>query len=354
MAVAVDRAHLPGRAVRVGGEVSLRLRSRALAVTATLLLIVVALLVVEVATGEFALAPGDVARALVGGSDPGTTFIVRELRLPRALCAVLAGIALGISGAIFQSLTRNPLGSPDIIGFQQGASVGALFVITVLAGSGLAVSAGALAGGALTAIAVYALAYKRGGTSGYRLILIGIAIGALMLALINYLLSRARIEEAQEATRWLLGSLNNRGWEDVGPLAVTLALLLPAAAAAGPWLRALELGDDAAYGLGLRVERARFWLVALAVALVSITTVAIGPVVFVALTAPQIARRLMRSAAPTLAGSGLTGAAIVLAADVAGQRLVPGTPLPAGVLTGAFGGLYLCWLLMTEWRSGRG
>jgi iron complex transport system permease protein len=354
MAVAdVSEARRPGRVVRVGGGVSLRWRDRTLVVSATLALLVVALLIVEVGTGDFPVAPADVASALLGGGDQGTAFIVRELRLPRALCAVLVGIALGISGAVFQSLTRNPLGSPDIVGFQQGASVGALFVITVLAGSGLAVSAGALAGGALTAIAVFALAYKRGSTSSYRLILIGIAIGALMLAMIDYLLARARIEEAQEATRWLLGSLNNRTWEDVVPLGVALALLLPAAAAAGPSLRALELGDDAAYGLGLRVERARFYLVALAVALVSITTVAVGPVVFVALTAPQIARRLTRSAAPTLTCSALTGAALTLAADVAGQRLVPGTALPVGVLTGAFGGLYLAWLLTTEWRSGR-
>jgi iron complex transport system permease protein len=353
MAVAGD-VRVPGRAVRVGAGVSLRVHLRPVVVAMVLLVIALALLVVEVGTGDFPIAPGDVASALVGAGDPGVEFIVRELRLPRALCAVLVGIALGISGAIFQSLTRNPLGSPDIIGFQQGASVGALFVITVLAGSGAAVSAGALAGGAVTAVLVFGLAYKRGGTSAYRLILIGIAIGALMLALIDYLLSRARIEEAQEATRWLLGSLNNRGWEDVTPLAIALALLLPAAAAAGPWLRALELGDDAAYGLGLRVERARFALVALAVALVSVTTVAVGPLVFVALTAPQIARRLAHTAGPTIACSALTGAALVLAADVAAQRLVPGTALPVGVFTGAIGGLYLAWLLTTEWRSGRG
>jgi iron complex transport system permease protein len=352
MAVAGD-VRLPGRSVRIGAGISLRVHLRPVVVAAVLLVVAFALLVVEVGTGDFPIPPGDVARALVGAGDPGVEFIVRELRLPRALCAVLVGIALGISGAIFQSLTRNPLGSPDIIGFQQGASVGALFVITVLAGSGAAVSAGALAGGALTAIVVFGLAYTRGSSSAYRLILVGIAIGALMLALIDYLLSRARIEEAQEATRWLLGSLNNRGWEDVTPLAIGLALLLPAAAAAGPWLRALELGDDAAYGLGLRVERARFALVALAVALVSITTVAVGPLVFVALTAPQIARRLARTSGPTLTCSALTGAAVVLAADVAAQRLVPGTALPVGVFTGAIGGLYVVWLLTTEWRSGR-
>jgi iron complex transport system permease protein len=348
-----SETRIPGRAVRLGAGVSLRVRARPLVVSAALLVLALALLVVEVGTGDFPLAPGEVASALVGAGDPGVEFIVRELRLPRALCAVLVGIALGMSGAIFQSLTRNPLGSPDIIGFQHGASVGALFVITVLAGSSLAVSAGALAGGAVSAISVYALAYKRGGSSSYRLVLVGIAVGAVMLALINYLLSRARIEEAQEATRWLLGSLANRGWEDVWPLAIALALLLPAAAAAGPSLRALELGDDAAYGLGLRVERARLALVALAVALVSITTVAVGPVIFVALTAPQIARRLARTAEPALAGSALTGAALMLAADVAGQRLVPGTPLPVGVFTGTIGGLYVAWLLTTEWRSGR-
>ena len=308
---------------------------------------------VAVGTGEFPIAPADVLAALFGAGDGGTQFIVRELRLPRAVCAVLVGGALGVSGAVFQTITRNPLGSPDIVGFQQGASAGALVVITVLAGSGAAVAAGAMAGGALTALVVYLLAFQRGGTSGYRLILIGIAIAALMLALTDFLLSRARVEDAQEATRWLLGSLNNRTWEDVVPLLVVIVVLLPGMIAAGPALRALELGDESAHGLGLRVERARLGLVGLAVALVSITTVAVGPIAFIALTAPQIARRLARTAAPTLSCSALVGAALVLAADIAAQRLVPGTPLPVGVMTGAFGGLYLAWLLTTEWRSGR-
>ena len=292
-------------------------------------MVVLALLIVEVGTGDFPVSPGAVAAALVGAGDAGTEFIVRELRLPRALCALLVGGALGVSGAVFQSLTRNPLGSPDIVGFQEGAAVGALIAITVLeVGGDVAVSAGALAGGALTALAVYLLAFKRGGTSGYRLILIGIAISALMISIIDYLLSRARIEDAQEATRWLLGSLNNRSWEDVGPLVISLLVLLPAIGAAARPLRALELGDDAAHALGVNVERARLGLVGLSVALVSVTTVVVGPIVFVALTAPQIARRLARSAEPTLGCSALTGSALVLAADIAAQRIVPGTPLP--------------------------
>ncbi len=353
MSIAVG-TRLPGRVVRLGGGAfSARVHLRPVGTSAALVAVVLALLVVVVGTGEFPIAPGDVLDSLAGAGDPGTDFIVRELRLPRALCAIAVGGALGISGAIFQALTRNPLGSPDVVGFQQGAVTGALVVITIVGGSGLEASAGALAGGALTALAVYLLAFKRGGISGYRLILIGIAISALALAVNNYLLSRARIEDAQEATRWLLGSLNGRGWEELRPLAIALVVLLPPTLLAGRPLRALELGDDAANGLGLGVERARFGLVALAVALVSVTTVAVGPIVFVALMAPQIARRVARTAEPTLLCSALMGAVLVLASDIAAQRIVPSTPLPVGVMTGAVGGLYLAWLLGTGWRSGR-
>jgi iron complex transport system permease protein len=351
--VAGRRAGLPRRTIRLGDAVSLRIGRRPVAVGVGLTLVAAALLVVAIGTGDLPIAPVDVVRALVGQSDPGTTFIVRDLRLPRALCAVLVGIALALSGAIFQSLTRNPLGSPDIVGFEHGASVGALIVLTILAGSGAVVSAGALAGGALTAALVYVLAFRRGGTTGYRLILIGIAVGYTMLSLIDYLLSRARIEEAQEATRWLLGSLNGRTWEDAAPLLISLAILLPLTLPAGRALRALELGDDAAHGLGLRVERARLALVALAVALVSICVVAVGPIGFVALTAPQIARRLARSAGPPLLCSALTGVVVVLASDIVAQRIVPERALPVGVITGAVGGLYLAWLLTSGWRKGR-
>jgi iron complex transport system permease protein len=352
MPEAVPRSDFPGHAIRIGHGFSLRIGRRPVVVGVALALVVAALLVAAIGTGDFPIAPLDVLAALTGQADAGTSFIVLDLRLPRALCGLLVGVALGTSGAIFQSLTRNPLGSPDIIGFSQGASVGALIVITVLAGSSGAVSAGALAGGAVSALAVYGLAYRRGGTSGYRLILVGIAVGFLMQSLIHFLLVRARIEEAAEAMRWLLGSLNARGWQDVVPLSLALALLLPAAVPAGRALRALELGDDTAHSLGVHVERARLGLVVLAVALVSVSVVAVGPIAFVALTAPQIARRLARTAGPPLVCSAFTGAAIVLAADIAAQRLIPSTPLPAGVMTGALGGLYLAWLLTTEWRAG--
>jgi iron complex transport system permease protein len=353
MGIVSGRLRIGGRVVRLGDGVSLRVRRRPVVVGAILIALVVVLFVFALGTGDFPIGPGGVISALLGGGDDGTRFIVRDLRLPRAVCAILVGVALAISGAVFQSLTRNPLGSPDIVGFSQGASVGALIVITIIEGSGAAVSVGAIAGGAVTAFAVYGLAFTHGATSGYRIILVGVAVSFLMLSLIGYLLARARIEDAQEATRWLLGSLNTRSWADVVPVAVVLAVLLPAMIPATRSLRAMELGDDSASGLGVRVERARLGLVALAVGLVSITTVAVGPIGFVALAAPQIARRLARSAGAPMVCSALTGAVIVLGSDIAAQRLIPSTPLPVGVMTGTFGGLYLAALLTMEWSSGR-
>lgn len=334
-----------------GAGVSFRVRPRALVATGALALVTCALAVIAIGTGEFPLSPGQVVDVLLGGGEPGARFIVNELRLPRVVAALVGGAALGVSGAIFQAITRNPLGSPDVVGFQAGCVTGALFVITVLGGGALQASAGAVSGGLATAAIVYGLALKDRRLSSFRLVLVGIAIGALMLALTDFMLSRARIEEAQEATRWLLGSLNGRTWGEVGPLLIACAVLLPLSAPAGRALRALELGDGAAHGLGLPVERTRTVLVTLAVGLVAATTTAIGPVAFVALAAPQIAKRVLRTAEPALAAAAVTGALIVQASDIAAQRIVPDTPLPVGVVTGAVGGVYLVWLLAAQWRG---
>ncbi len=333
------------------GPVSFRIRGRAVIAVAVLVLLTLALAVIAIGTGEFPLSPTAVVETLLGGGPPGAEFIVNELRLPRVVAALVCGAALGVSGAIFQAITRNPLGSPDVVGFQAGCVSGALFVITVLGGGGWQASAGAVAGGLGTAVVVYGLAFKGRRLSSFRLVLVGIAIAALMIALTDFMLSRARIEEAQEATRWLLGSLNGRTWGEVGPLLIACAVLLPLAAPAGRALKALELGDDAAPGLGQRVELTRGALVALAVGLVAATTTAIGPVAFVALAAPQIAKRVLRTAEPSLIGAAVVGALIVQASDIAAQRIVPDTPLPVGVVTGAVGGVYLVWLLAAEWRG---
>jgi iron complex transport system permease protein len=336
-----------------GDGLSVRVPLRPVLVGAVLALVVLAMAIVAIGIGDYPVSPGEVVDTLLGGGSRATSFIIETLRLPRVLCAILVGAALGISGAIFQSLTNNPLGSPDIVGFTTGSAVGALVVITIIGGSGLAVSAGALAGGLLTAGLVYGLAFKRG-VSGYRLVLVGIGISALALAAIDYLLTRARTEDAVAATVWLVGSLNGRGWDHVRPLAGALAVLVPAALLLARPLRLLEMGDDAARALGLRVEPARLAILVVAVALVAVATTAAGPIGFVALTAPQVARRLARLPNPGIATSALMGAALLLASDIAGQRLLGDTQLPVGIMTGLTGGVYLAWLLVAERRRGRG
>jgi iron complex transport system permease protein len=342
--------HIVVRTRREG--LSARVALRPVAVAAVLALATLGLAVVAIGIGDYPVAPGEVVDTLVGGGSRATSFIIETLRLPRVVCAILVGAALGVSGAMFQSLTGNPLGSPDIVGFTTGSAAGARFVITVLGGSGLQVSAGALASGLACAGIVYALAYRRG-VSGYRLVLIGIGMSALAVAAIDYLLTRARIEEAVAATVWLVGSLNGRGWDHVRPLAGALVVLLPAALLLARPLRLLEMGDDAARALGLRVERARLAIVFVAVALVAVATTAAGPVAFVALAAPQIARRLARLPNPGIATSALMGAGLLLASDIAGQRALGDTQLPVGLVTGITGGAYLAWLLVAERSRGR-
>lgn len=315
-------------------------------------LALVALLVVSLGSGELAISPPDVVRALLGGGDHATRFVTWDLRLPRALTAALVGAALGASGAIFQSVTRNPLGSPDVLGFLQGASVGAVLEIVLLDGGAAAVAVAAALGGTVAAIVVYGLAYREGGARDYRLILVGIGIAAMLVAVTHYLLSRTTLEEASAAQVWLVGSLDGRSWADVVPAAVALAALLPAAPALGRALRALELGDDAATALGAAPERVRVAAMAVGVGLCAIGTAAAGPIVFIALAAPQITRRLTRASGPGIGCAALGGATLLVGADLLGRLVFPARELPVGIVTGVLGGVYLVALLAREWRRG--
>jgi iron-siderophore transport system permease protein len=327
-----------------------RVAPRTVGVAAALVAALLALLVLSVGTGEFSIPPSEVVETLLGGGDRSTRFVIETLRLPRALTGILVGAALGSSGAIFQSITRNPLGSPDVVGFVQGASAGAVLEIVVLGGGTFAIAAGAVVGGVATAILVYVLAY-RGGVQGYRMVLIGIGIAAMLVAVTDYLLTRSTLEQAQAANVWLTGSLNGRGWEHVRPVGVALAVLLPAVALLARQLRTLELGDDVARALGVSIERSRLALIFVAVLLTAVATASTGPVIFVALAAPQIARRLTRASGPGVGCAALMGAALLLGADFASERAFGPTQLPVGVMTGVGGGLYLIWLLRREWRG---
>lgn len=341
-----------GHAVRVPlVRASLRVEARSIGVSLLLLVSLFGLLVLSVGTGELSIPGGEVVSTLLGGGDRSTRFVIETLRLPRALTGVLVGAALGAGGAIFQSITRNPLGSPDIVGFVQGASAAAVLEIIVFGGGTFAIAAGSVAGGVSTAILVYALAFQ-GGVQGYRLVLIGIGISAMLIAVTDYLLTRSTLDQALAAQVWLTGSLNGRGWEHVRPVAVALAVLLPATALLARPLRMLELGDDAARALGISVERARLELIFIAVAMTAVATASAGPVMFVALAAPQIARRLTRATGPGVGCAALMGSVLLLGADCTSQRLFGDTQLPVGVVTGIAGGAYLVWLLTREWRRG--
>ncbi|MGD9484475.1 iron chelate uptake ABC transporter family permease subunit [Streptomyces sp. TRM70308] len=334
------------------GRTSLRYQPRALAVGTACALLALALGVLAVGSGEYPLAPADVLRTLAGQGHPADAFIVRDVRLPRVVTALAVGAALALAGALFQSLTRNPLGSPDILGFTAGAATGALVVIVLVGGSSLALAGGAVAGGLLTGVLIYALAWRHG-LHGYRLVLTGIGVLAILTGVNGYLLTRAQITEAGRAVLWLTGSLDGRGWDSAGPLLVALAALLPPVVASARALHLLELGDDAAAALGVPVERLRLALLAAAVLLASFAAAAAGPVAFVALTAPQLARRMTRAPGPNLLPSACLGAALLVGADLLAQRAFPGHLLPVGVVTGLLGGGYLVWLLATERRAGR-
>ena len=327
---------------------SLRVHMRSLVVCALLLAAMLVAAVVSIGTGDFPLSAGDVVATLVGRGDPASEFIVETLRLPRVLTAVLVGAAFGIAGAIFQSISRNPLGSPDMIGFTVGSVTGAVLVILVIDGTTSQIAAGAIGGGLVTAVIIYVLAL-RGGVQGYRLVLVGIGVAAVLQAINAYLVARATREDAYEAAHWMIGSVNGRGWEHVAPMAAALAVLVPAALLLARPLALLEMGDDAARALGVSAERSRLALIIVAVGLTAVATASTGPIAFVALAAPQIARRLTRSATPSLIPAAIMGSLLLVTSDLAAQRLLS-IDLPVGVMTGALGGVYLCWLLRSGWR----
>lgn len=307
----------------------------------------------NLALGDFTVSIFRVLPAAFGSAHENEVFVVQELRLARALLALLVGLAFGMSGAVFQSLARNPLASPDILGITAGGSLAAVFAMTVLGVSGLLLSFSATLGALVTAAVIYVLAYRKG-LSSYRLVLVGIGVGAVALALMQFFWTRAHTHDAASATVWLSGSLNGRGWESIQPILVMLALVIPFTLALGKQLSVLELGDDSASAVGLSVQRSRLLLLFAGVALAGAGIGAAGPVAFVAFVCAPIARRLSKSPGPALVPAALTGAVLVLVADLAGRTTMSSTEVPVGIITGIVGAPYLLWLLATTNSSGQG
>ena len=317
--------------------------------TLVLAALVIALVVLTLCIGERSYSPAQVIGVLFGQDVPGASFTVGRLRIPRATTGLLVGVAFGLAGSLFQTMLRNPLASPDIIGISYGSSAVAVVSIALFGASGAAVSALGVAGGLLVAVVVYLLSY-RGGVLGSRLILTGIAVGGLLVAVIQYALTRADVYKAADALRWLTGSLSSAFADGVPPLAIALVVLVPAALLLVRRVSALQLGDDSATALGVPAERTRLLVLLVGVALISVATASAGPIAFVAFLSGPIAGRLVRGA-PVILPAALVGAALVLGADFVGAHLLP-TTMPVGVITGIVGAPYLLWLLSRSSSTG--
>ena len=320
----------------------------------TLLIVVAALVLVVFAislmVGNTVYSFGDVVRVLLGEQVPGASFTVGELRLPRATLGLLAGLSFGMAGVTFQTMLRNPLASPDVIGISAGASAAAVVGIVVFSLNETTVSLLALAAALATAGAIYLLSH-RGEFSGIRLILIGIGIAAMLESVVAYVLSRAAQWDLQVAMQWLAGSLNGAGWSRVAPVALTCLIAVPLLLVLQRPLGALRLGDDAASALGVGVQRTRLGLILAAVCLLAVATASTGPIAFVAFMSGPIAARIWGPGSNLLLPAGLVGALLVLSADFLGQFALDNR-YPVGVITGVLGAPYLVYLLIRSNRSG--
>ncbi|WIE78202.1 iron ABC transporter permease [Curtobacterium sp. MCSS17_016] len=345
-------ARTPGRAgIRIG-PVGLAWHPRVFWYTVGSLATVLVLIVIGTAVGSTWIAPGVVIRSLLGLESGPDAFIITTLRLPRVLTGALVGLTLGVAGALTQTFTRNPLGTPDIIGVTAGASVGAVAAI-VLGGGTYSVSSLVLGGGIpvaatigalVAAVLVYGLGW-RGGVQSYRLVLVGIGVSATLDAVTSYLLVRAKITVATAASQWLVGSLSSTSWESVWPLLVVAVVAVPIALATSAALGIGQLGDEVATGVGLGVQRHRLLVIALAVVLTAAAVAAAGPVGFVAFVVPQVGLRLAGTNRPPLLLAGALGAVLVLAADLLSRSAFP-WQVPVGIITTVIGAPYLIWLLV--------
>ncbi|WP_112243650.1 FecCD family ABC transporter permease [Kribbella monticola] len=338
-------------------EVAVKPRTVVLAAAFAVAAVVLAL--VSLSLGTTKLPLDEVLRALFGGGDSGTRLIVIELRMPRVATGLLVGIAFAVSGALLQTLSRNPLASPDIIGVNSGASAAAVGVI-VLAGTGggnisgaaerIGLPLAAVLGGLLATLIVGLLSIQRGVVDASKVVLIGVGVAAAANSLVAWLLVIGDVTDAGRAAAWLAGSLNARTWSDAVPVGLAVTVLLPVAMMFGRELEALVLGDDVASSLGVRVSRVRLALLVVATVLAAMATAGAGPITFVALVAPQVAQRLARTDRPPLLTTAMLGALFVTLADLIarnGLQVLQVGPyeLPVGVVTAAAGAPYLLHLI---------
>ncbi|MBK7820297.1 MAG: iron chelate uptake ABC transporter family permease subunit [Tessaracoccus sp.] len=330
---------------------SARLPLRLVATSVALFAAAVLMATWAIRYGDYPLTAAEVFGTLAGRGDDFTAMIVLEWRLPVAISAVLFGAMLGVGGAIFQSLTRNPLGSPDLIGFDAGSYTAVVLLILLLGNANYwAVAGASLLGGMATALVVYLLARRRG-VQGFRLIIVGIAMSALLGSVDDYLISRAELRDAMMVGFWGAGSIARVTWASLAPAGAFALVIAVGCILLAPALRSMELGDDAAVTQGTTVGPARILLIVVGVATTAIVTAAAGPIAFIALAAPQMAKRLARTPGVSLLASAAMGAAVLAAAHLLSLLIGQVSyTVPVGLITVCVGGCYLIWLLIHETR----
>lgn len=333
------------------GRGSFLLHRRAALVAGALTALTAAVSVAYLCLGETSVTPIEVVNVLAGRPS-WAEFVVNELRLPRLVLGLMVGAAFGVGGALIQTVARNPLASPDIIGVSQGASALTIGALTFGVGSFSVLPYFSVAGGVGAAVLVYLFAWRKG-LHAARFVLIGIGIAIALRSVTHLFITKGEYLVAHQAQVWLTGSLNGRGWDEAAPLGWTLLALVPGVVWAARAQRYAAFDNDTATALGVPLQRTQFGVALLGVLLASLATGAAGPVDFVALLAPQIARRLTRTAQIPLLCSALLGALIVVAADLPARLLFAPVELPVGVLTAAIGAPYLIWLIVRSRTGGK-
>ena len=339
-----------GRLWIVVGRRSVLITPRHVIVGLILLALSLAVAVVSLRLGKFPVTAQEVIDALQGQGRKIVQVVVVKWKLPRIVLGLVAGLALGVAGALFQTITRNPLGSPDLIGFSTGAQTGILISTLLLPGSMLSASLASFIGGAAVGTVTY-LVSLRGGFTGLRFILVGIAISSMLVSVNRWLLVRVDDDEGLGALKAITGTLGAARWPVVAPtclaIGVTVALIL----LASRHLQVLSLGEQVATILGSPTRRVSAVLILLGTVLVAVVTMAAGPIGFVALVAPHLARLLTGSPQSPLLVSGLTGSLLMVGADLLSQLVLES--MPVSVVTNAVGGLYLMVALTVAARGRR-
>ncbi len=329
--------------------ISFRIDRRVPVMVLCLAIAVVVVMVMNIGRGEYPISPGDIVKTVLGldTGNPDHTFVIYTLRLPRTLVAVMVGVALAISGAIFQGLTRNPLADPGIIGINAGASLAAVSVIILFPSAPIyTLPLSAFAGALLMAILIYSLAWNKG-SSPILLILMGIGLSAIASAVTSLMITFGEIYDVSNALVWLAGSVYGRTWEQVFSLLPWLIIFVPMALTLARHLNALNLGDDVAKSLGSQVEWQRGLLVLVGVALAGAGVATAGNISFVGLIAPHLGRQLVGTTHEALIPtSALLGGVIVVMADFLGRTLFAPIELPCGVVTATIGAPYFLYLLI--------